>query len=105
MILNSSQIVYLNVDTFFNFALGHVMAACWDQFVTNVLLYEGFLHQILRDVGFMIPDLLNIFLPVQELQAYGRRRKTPASYLISNKMALSTLGGAVSIWFVSAIIL
>jgi len=86
-------------------AAGHVMAAGWDQFVTNVLLYEGFLHQILRDVGFMIPDLLNIFLPVQELQAYGRRRKTPASYLISNKMALSTLGGAVSIWFISAIIL
>ena len=80
-------------------------ASGWDQFVSNVLLYEGFLHQILRDVGFMLPDLLNIYLPLQELQVYAKRKKVPASYLISNKMALSTAGGAFSIWFVSAVIL
>ena len=86
-------------------ATGHVMAAGWDQFVTNVLLYEGFLHQILRDIGFMIPDLLNIYLPIQELKEYARRRKAPASYLITNNLALSSLAGAASIWFISAIIL
>ena len=86
-------------------AAGHVMAAGWDQFVTNVLLYEGFLHQILRDLGFMGPDLLNIWLPIQELQIYAKRRKAPASYLITNKMVLGALGTAFSIWFISAIIL
>ena len=53
----------------------------------------------------MLPDLLNIYLPLQELQVYAKRKKVPASYLISNKMALSTAGGAFSIWFVSAVIL
>ena len=86
-------------------ASGHVMAAGWDQFVTNVLLYEGFLHQILRDIGFMIPDILNIYLPIQELKVYAKKRKAPASYLISNQLAISTLATASSIWFVSAIIL
>ena len=71
----------------------------------NVLLYEGFLHQILRDLGFMGPDLLNIWLPIQELQIYAKRRKAPASYLITNKMVLGALGTAFSIWFISAIIL
>ena len=83
---------------------GQVMAG-WDQFVTNVLLYEGFLHQILRDLGFMGPDLLNIWLPIQELQIYAKRRKAPASYLITNKLALGALGTTLSIWFISAIIL
>ena len=86
-------------------AAGHVMAAGWDQFVTNVLLYEGFLHQILRDLGFMGPDLLNIWLPIQELQIYAKRRKAPASYLITNKLAMGALGTSFSIWFISAIIL
>ena len=84
---------------------GHVMASGWDQFVSNVLLYEGFLHQILRDVGFMIPDLLNIYLPIKELQQYALRRNIPAAYLVTNKMALSTLATSATIWFISAIVL
>ena len=66
---------------------------------------EGFLHQILRDLGFMGPDLLNIWLPIQELQIYAKRRKAPASYLITNKLALGALATTFSIWFISAIIL
>ena len=69
-----------------------------------MLLYEGFLHQILRDVGFMVPDLLNIYLPIQELKLYAKKKKAPASYLITNKMALSTLTTAFSIWFIITII-
>ena len=46
-------------------AISHVVASGWDQFVSNVLLQEGFLHQIMRDLGFMVPDLLNIYLPIQ----------------------------------------
>ena len=53
----------------------------------------------------MIPDLLNIYLPIKELQQYALRRNIPAAYLVSNKMALLTLTLALTIWFISAIIL
>ena len=100
-----TQVTPVSILVIIAIAAGHVLAASWDQFVTNVLLYEGFLHQILRDVGFMVPDLLNIYLPIQELKLYAKKKKAPASYLITNKMALSTLTTAFSIWFISAIIL
>jgi len=86
-------------------ASGHVLAAGWDQFVGNVLLQEGGLHQVLRDVGFMVPDLLHIYLPVRELQDYAAKRRIVPAYLISNKMAASSLGTAVTIWLCSAILL
>jgi len=86
-------------------AAGHVMAAGWDQFVGNVLLQEGGLHQVLRDLGFMVPDLLHIYLPVRELQEYAARRRIVAAYLISNKMAAATLATAAAIWCCSAVIL
>jgi len=84
---------------------GHVFAAGWDQFVGNVLLQEGGMHQVLRDLGFMLPDLLHIYLPVRELQEYASRRRIVAAYLISNKMAAVTLSTSVGIWFCSAFIL
>jgi len=84
---------------------GHVLAAGWDQFVGNVLLQEGGLHQVLRDLGFMLPDLLHLYLPVRELQVYASKRRIYAAYLISNKMAAATLGTSAAIWCLSAIIL
>lgn len=83
---------------------GHVLAAGWDQFVGNVLLQEGGLHQILRDLGFMLPDLLHIYLPVKELQVYGAKRRIFPAYLISNKMAAATLSTSAAIWLLSAIL-
>ena len=100
-----TQVSPLKLLAIVSIAAGHVMAAGWDQFVTNVLLYEGFLHQILRDLGFMGPDLLNIWLPIQELHIYAKRRKAPASYLITNKLALGAIVTTFSIWFISAIVL
>ena len=83
---------------------GHVLAAGWDQFVGNVLLQEGGLHQIMRDLGFMVPDLLHIYLPVKELQAYAAKRRIFAAYLISNKMAAATLATSAGIWLLSVIL-
>ncbi|KAI5698469.1 hypothetical protein M8J75_007316 [Diaphorina citri] len=48
-------------------ALVHVCVSSVDQFVSNVLQGEGYSHQVVRDLGFMIPDLLNIALPLLEL--------------------------------------
>lgn len=45
-------------------ALLHIIAGSVDQFVQNVFLGEGYLHQIVRDVGFMIPDIFNLLVPL-----------------------------------------
>ncbi|XP_014214740.1 uncharacterized protein LOC106643924 [Copidosoma floridanum] len=44
-------------------ALLHILAGSWDQFVTNVIKGEGYAHQIVRDLGFMIPDILHVIIP------------------------------------------
>lgn len=49
-------------------ALLHIIAGGVDQFVQNVFLGEGYLHQIVRDVGFMIPDLLHLLIPLVVLR-------------------------------------
>ncbi|KAL1452792.1 hypothetical protein WDU94_006987, partial [Cyamophila willieti] len=54
----------------------HVCVSSVDQFVSNVLQGEGYSHQVVRDLGFMIPDLLNIVLPLLELF----KLQTSASY-------------------------
>jgi hypothetical protein len=50
-------------------ALLHIIAGSVDQFVQNVFLGEGYLHQIVRDVGFMIPDLFNLIVPLVVLRS------------------------------------
>jgi len=81
-------------------AASHIFVSCWDQFINNVLLREGYLHQVLRDIGFMLPDIIHILLPVQELMLYGRKRGINAAYLISNKMAISVLVYIAIFWLI-----
>ena len=69
-----------------------MLASTWDQFFTNVVTREGQLHQILRDVGFMLPDLLQILLPVLEIRGLAKSRRVPASHLISTNEAAATFG-------------
>ncbi|XP_063218113.1 uncharacterized protein LOC134528435 [Bacillus rossius redtenbacheri] len=45
-------------------ALLHVLAAGWDQFVENVVQGRGFSHQVIRDVCFMVPDVLHVCVPL-----------------------------------------
>ncbi|XP_015115939.1 uncharacterized protein LOC107040376 [Diachasma alloeum] len=46
----------------------HIFAGSWDQFVTNVLRGEGYAHQVIRDLGFMIPDILHVLIPLFSLR-------------------------------------
>ncbi|XP_075232027.1 uncharacterized protein LOC142330559 isoform X2 [Lycorma delicatula] len=46
----------------------HVIAGGMDQFVMNVVMGEGNLHQIIRDINLMIPDFLHIILPLLQLR-------------------------------------
>ncbi|XP_051162289.1 uncharacterized protein LOC127282200 [Leptopilina boulardi] len=49
-------------------ALMHILAGGWDQFVTNVVRGEGYAHQVVRDLGFMIPDILHVIIPLWSLR-------------------------------------
>lgn len=55
-------------------ALIHVLAGGSDQFIENVVRGEGYSHQVLRDLGFMIPDLLHVCLPLYELRRSRKER-------------------------------
>lgn len=83
---------------------GHVLAAAWDQFLGNVMLGEGGLHQVLRDLGFMVPDLLLVVLPLQQLGEYAALRRVPSAYLVSNKLAGATVGTSLGIWLLSLLL-
>ncbi|XP_011696136.1 PREDICTED: uncharacterized protein LOC105454891 [Wasmannia auropunctata] len=45
-------------------ALLHIVAGGWDQFFENVVRGEGHAHQVIRDLGFMIPDILQVVVPL-----------------------------------------
>ncbi|XP_023324824.1 uncharacterized protein LOC111698662 isoform X2 [Eurytemora carolleeae] len=85
-------------------AASHVVVSGWDQFVSNVLLQEGELHQVLRDLGFMLPDVLHILFSVKELKIVGQQKRVPASYLISNQLALSSLAYIAGFWILLLIL-
>ncbi|KFB51772.1 AGAP007547-PA-like protein [Anopheles sinensis] len=45
-------------------ALLHILASGVDQFISNVFRGEGYPHQVVRDLGFMIPDVMHLILPL-----------------------------------------
>ncbi|XP_023220190.1 uncharacterized protein LOC111622105 [Centruroides sculpturatus] len=81
-------------------AILHIVASGSDQFVANVLRREGDLHQILRDVGFMIPDLLHVALPLAELIKYAKNIGMHPAHLISNTDFIGSLLFIFSFWLI-----
>ncbi|KAL1132421.1 hypothetical protein AAG570_010376 [Ranatra chinensis] len=53
----------------------HIIAGSWDQFFINVIQGEGRSDQVVRDISFMIPDLLHGILPLLELRRYTSKTK------------------------------
>ncbi|KAL1379468.1 hypothetical protein pipiens_008543 [Culex pipiens pipiens] len=45
-------------------AILHILASGVDQFISNVFRGEGYPHQVVRDLGFMIPDVMHLVLPL-----------------------------------------
>jgi len=85
-------------------ALLHVLASGWDQFVNNVIKFEGEIHQILRDLGFMIPDILHIFLSWMELKDLAKRRGCPPSHLWRDKEVIAAASMVGILWLIAIII-
>ncbi|KAK2587594.1 hypothetical protein KPH14_003722 [Odynerus spinipes] len=49
-------------------AILHIVAGGSDQFIANVVRGEGYAHQVVRDLGFMIPDILHVAVPLWSMQ-------------------------------------
>ena len=63
-------------------ALVHIITSSGDQFWTNIIRNRGMWHQRVRDVGFMIPDLINVVVPLIYLWQLARQRRTTISNLV-----------------------
>jgi len=82
----------------------HILASGWDQFVENVVRQEGQLHQVMRDLGFMLPDVLHLLIPWFELKEMSRRRGVPPSHLIANREFVAAVGSVFTLWVVCVLI-
>ena len=92
---------------YFSVATLHILASGWDQFVENVIKQEGELHQVMRDIGFMLPDILHIILPWGELKQMAKERRGirfPPSHLIATKDFIIATAIVFSLWIVCALI-
>lgn len=81
-------------------AILHILSSSFDQFVDNVVNGNGMLHQVLRDVFFMIPDLLHVVLPFMELREVARSLDVPTVYIISNKEFFFSVTFVITGWLV-----
>lgn len=72
---SSNALTSRKVAIIVSIAIVHILAGGLDQFLANVVFGEGFAHQVLRDLCFMIPDVLHVLLPALELLR-GRRKRT-----------------------------
>ena len=54
-------------------AVLHILASGVDQLIENVFMGKGKWHQVSRDLGFMVPDLLHIVIPFYEIWSYARK--------------------------------
>lgn len=82
----------------------HIFTSGWDQFVENVLKREGELHQVLRDLGFMLPDLLHVWLSWKELEDVGKRRGVPPSHLFKNQDVVLATASVSILWLLCVLI-
>ena len=65
-------------DISFNSSIAvlHILVNVSDQFIWNVFLLHGQLHQVLRDIGMILPDILHIILPIIVYRQNVRSRET-----------------------------
>ena len=75
----------------------HILASGVDQFVKNVILMQGHLFQIFRDLGFMGPDLCNILIPLVLWRDWCRANAVTFSKSISLRDVIATVVGVVAL--------
>lgn len=61
---NENQVTSRKTFCIVGISILHITASGFDQFVSNVFKGEGYAHQVVRDVGFMVPDVCHFILPL-----------------------------------------
>ena len=74
-------------------ALAHILISCVDQFILNIVLGEGKLHQVLRDLFLMLPDLLHVIMPLYEMKKVASRNNKTVNNLMPARYALFSVSG------------
>ncbi|XP_055322260.1 uncharacterized protein LOC129578138 isoform X2 [Sitodiplosis mosellana] len=67
-------------------AILHIVASGFDQFIANVFKGEGLLHQIIRDLGFMIPDIFHFIIPIWLLRKSRRENYSTKPFYRDHKL-------------------
>lgn len=86
---NKTTVTILHIAVILTIASTHFVASCIDQFYVNVILKEGAIHQISRDVGFIISDISSISVPL--LLYYVGNVKYHSSYTLQNIIIYSVM--------------
>ena len=60
--------------------------------------------QVMRDLGFMVPDVLHLLIPWFELKDMARRRGVPPSHLITNREFIIAVSSVFALWIVCVFI-
>lgn len=84
--------------------LSHILISSWDQFVINVIRGHGEAHQVLRDVGFMLSDVINVSFSLYE---FHRERRLPSSFKyqsLENKDLLKSILIILGIFFINLVL-
>lgn len=109
---NKSNMSHRKALTISGIGLLHIFAGSWDQFIRNVLRGEGYAHQVIfqfihfyfiqlikiiinknffsfsyqvvRDLGFMIPDILHVIIPLYYLQWRNFDNELPGTHFKNN---------------------
>ena len=82
-----------------NIALFHILSSSTDQFVLNVILLRGRLHQVLRDLGIMFTDLIYLSVSTYELKMYSRLTGESLSSLFFHEKHIRTLSTLTFVMF------
>ena len=72
MMHNNSKLDNILLLIIFDVSIFHILSSSLDQFIVNVLLRRGYLFQTVRDLSFMIPDVLHAFISFTFLRSNFR---------------------------------
>ena len=81
-------------------AVFHILASGADQFIENVVQGKGAWHQFLRDLGFMIPDMMHIAISCVVLSKHARLSGYTATQLIAGSDIIIAIISTFSLWAV-----
>ena len=96
-------------ECFFNSSIAvlHTLVNVSDQFIWNVFLLHGQRHQVLRDIGMILPDILHIILPIIVYRQNARSRETidvihdgPTKSRIKNQDVMMSLTVVLLMWLI-----